>query len=73
MSVPKNVLNRLVKLPQELIIIDFIPHVRHDEIVVEIPRPDTVPVVRCFLVFSLETLVFHQHSAKLFSLSWCCL
>ena len=47
MSVPKNVLNRLVKLPKELIIDDFIPHVRHDEIVVEIPRPETVPCPYC--------------------------
>ena len=47
MSVPKNVLNRLVKLPKELIIIDFIPHVHYDELVVGIPRPETVPCPYC--------------------------
>ncbi len=42
MSVPKNVINRLAKLPRELIIIDFIPHLHYDEIVVEIPHPEIV-------------------------------
>ena len=47
MSVQKNVINRLAKLPRELIIIDFIPHLHYDEIVVEIPRPETVPCPYC--------------------------
>lgn len=47
MSVPKNVINRLSRLPEELIIIDFIRHAHSDEIVVDIPRPETVTCNYC--------------------------
>ena len=47
MSVPKNIVNRLTRLPEELKILDFIPHLHSDEIVVDIPRPDVVPCPYC--------------------------
>lgn len=47
MSIPKNAVNRLAKLPAELSIVDFISHPNADEIIVDIPRPDVVPCPYC--------------------------